>query len=188
MIAALDLSDLTAAALPWVLGAAFALVGLLCVVLTVIGLPGLWALLLLAGAVELAGRWLSDGTLLTFSGWTLGAAVALAIGAEVYEFAAGAAGARAAGASRRGMAGAVVGGLVGALLGAPFGLILGAIVGGVLGSALGAIVMELSLPGRTLRSALRPAQGAAEGRLRGIAGKLLAAAAIWIGLTIAAFV
>lgn len=187
MIAALPVLDVVDAVLPWITGAAFALLGLGCVVISVIGLPGLWMLLLLAGGMQLADRWLRPDGSHTFDAWTLVAAVLLAIVAEVIEFSAGAAGAKQAGASRRGMAGAMVGGIVGAIAGAPFGLIVGAVVGGVLGSALGAIVMELSLPHQTLQSSLRPAQGAAMGRLKGLAGKLAITILVWIGLTVAAF-
>jgi hypothetical protein len=180
--------DLVGVVLPWVVGAAFGLLGLLCVVATVLGLPGLWGLLLLAGGVQLSDRWLRPDGSHTFDAWTLAAAVAAALLAEWIEFSAGAAGARKSGASGRGMVGAAVGGVAGAIAGAPFGLVVGAIVGGVLGSALGAIVMELTLPHRTLASSLRPAQGASIGRLRGLAGKLALTVAIWIGLTVAALV
>lgn len=164
----------------------FGLLGIGCVVLTAVGLPGLWFLLLLAGALQFGDRfWRADGGA-TFSPWTLGVAVAIAIAAEAYEFAAGASGARKAGASKRGMVGAMVGGIVGAIVGAPFGLLVGAIVGGVIGSALGAIVMELTVAGQTLAGSLEPAHGAAMGRLRGVLGKLLVTLALWIALTAAA--
>jgi uncharacterized protein YqgC (DUF456 family) len=167
--------------------ALFGLLGIVCVVLTAIGLPGLWLLLLLAGALQFADRfWRSDGS--TFAPLTLGIAVAAAVGAEALEFIAGARGAQKAGASRRGMVGAMVGGIVGALLGAPFGLLVGAIIGGVIGSAVGAIVMEMTRPGQTLEGALRPAHGAAMGRLQGVLGKLLVTIGLWLALTIAAVI
>ncbi len=180
--------DLAGTAIRWVAGAAFGLLGLVCVVVTMIGLPGLWALLLLAGALQLSDRWLRSDGGHTFDSWTLVVAVVAALAAEIFEFSAGAAGAKKAGASKRGMAGAMVGGIVGAIVGAPFGLIIGAIIGGVLGSAVGAIVMELTLPHQTLESALKPAQGAAMGRLKGLAGKLLVTLGLWIALTVAVFV
>ncbi len=179
---------LTGFALRVVAAAALGILGLGCVVITVLGLPGLWLLLLLAGALQFSDRWLrSDGSS-TFSHWTLIGAVAAAFAAEFAEFAAGASGAKQAGASKRGMVGAMVGGIAGAILGAPFGLLVGAIVGGVAGSAIGAIVMELTLPHQTLEGALKPAHGAAMGRLKGIALKLLVTTALWIALTAAAFV
>ena len=180
--------DWSAVVIHWVVGAAFGCLGLACVVVTVIGLPGLWGLLLLAGAIQLSDGWLRPGGGHTFDPWTLVAAFVLAILAEVIEFAAGAAGAKKAGASGRGMVGATIGGIVGAIAGAPFGLLVGAIVGGVLGSALGAIVMELTLPHRTLQSTFEPARGAAVGRLKGLLGKLILTVVLWIGLTVAALV
>jgi len=181
-------SPLTGAIVRLAAAALFGLLGMACVALTAIGLPGLWFLLLLAGALQFADRWWRADGGATFSPWTLGIAVAAAIGAEVLEFVAGAHGAQKAGASKRGMAGAMVGGIVGALLGAPFGLLVGAIIGGVVGSAVGAIVMELTLPGRTLEGALQPAHGAAMGRLRGVLGKLAVTIALWLALTTAAVI
>jgi uncharacterized protein YqgC (DUF456 family) len=180
--------DLAGAALRWILGAAFGCAGLLCLLLTLMGLPGLWGLLLLAGGLQLSDLWLRDDGGHTFHPWTLVIAVLAALGAEALEFAAGAAGAKRGGASRRGMIGAAIGGVVGAIAGSPFGLIVGAIVGSVLGSALGAIVAELTLPGRSLESTFKPATGAAVGRLQGLLGKLVITAVLWIGLTIAVFV
>ncbi len=178
---------LTGAVVRLAVAALFGLLGMACVVLTAIGLPGLWLLLLLAGALQLADHWWRDqGS--TFSPWTLGIAVAAAVGAEVLEFVAGARGAQKAGASKRGMVGAMVGGIVGALLGAPFGLLVGAIIGGVIGSAVGAIAMELTRAGQTLEGSLKPAHGAAMGRMRGVLGKLLVTIALWIALTAAAVV
>ena len=179
---------LTTAVLQVVLVALFWVLGIGCVVLTVIGLPGLWLLLLLAGALQWSDRWLRDDGSSTFSTTTLCLAVAVAVVAEVFEFMAGASGARKAGASKRGTIGALVGGLIGAIVGAPFGLIVGAVVGGVIGSALGAIVMELTLAHQTLEGSLKPAHGAAMGRLRGIALKLLVTTGLWIALTVAAAV
>jgi uncharacterized protein YqgC (DUF456 family) len=180
--------DFGGAVLQWVVAAAFGLLGLLCVVLTVIGLPGLWVLLLLAGVVQLSDRWLHPDGPHTFAAETLIGAVVLAVVAEVLEFSAGAAGAKKAGASKRGVVGAMIGGIVGAIVGAPFGLVIGAVVGGVLGSAIGAILGELTLPHQTLESSLKPAAGAAVGRLKGLMAKLVITTVIWIGLTVAAVV
>ena len=180
--------DLSGAVLTWLVAAAFGLLGLLCVVLAVIGLPGLWVLLLLAGLVQLSDRWLRPEGPHTFAAETLIGAVVLAIVAEVLEFAAGAAGAKRAGASKRGMLGAMIGGIAGAIFGAPFGLLIGSVIGGVLGSAIGAILGELSLPHQTLERSLKPAAGAAMGRLKGLAAKLVITCVIWIGLTVAAIV
>jgi uncharacterized protein YqgC (DUF456 family) len=180
--------DFTAVALHWIVGGAFVVFGLGCVFLALMTLPGAWLMLVGAGAIQLCDRWLRPEGGHTFSTRTLLVAVALAVGGELLEFSAGAAGAKRGGASRRGMVGAMIGGTIGAIVGAPFVLVVGAVVGGVVGSAIGAIVGELTLPGRTLDSAMKPAAGAAAGRLAGMVGKVAVALALWIGLSIAALV
>src|SRR5262249_29846781 len=143
----------------------FAAIGAGCVFVVVIGLPGTWILLLLAGALQFTdGFWRSGGAH-TFSWWTLGIATALALLGEALEFMAGVAGAKSGGASKRGMVGALIGGLAGAIVGAGMGAGIGAIPGGFIGSAFGAIVGELSHPHMTLEMSLKPASGAAVGRL-----------------------
>ena len=62
--------DWSAVVVHWVVGAAFGLLGLACVVITVIGLPGLWGLLLLAGGLQLSDRWLRPEGSHTFDTWT----------------------------------------------------------------------------------------------------------------------
>ena len=68
----------------FVVGFVFAAVGLGCLLLVVLGLPGTWVMLALAVAVELTdGRYLAAGAPPTFGWWTLGACAALAFGAEL---------------------------------------------------------------------------------------------------------
>src|SRR6266498_418726 len=75
-----------------------------------LGLPGLW---LMVGAA--AGYALVMG-FDRYLGWPgLISILALAVVADVLEFVAGSAGAKAAGGSRRGMVGAIVGALVGGI-------------------------------------------------------------------------
>jgi uncharacterized protein YqgC (DUF456 family) len=166
----------------------FTVVGAACVFVVAFGLPGTWMLLLLAGGLQIGDRFWRNGEDHTFSVWTLVVAALVALGGEVLEFTAGVAGAKKGGASRRGMVGALIGGMVGAIVGAGFLLGVGAIPGGFLGSAVGAIIGELSHPHMTLESSLKPAGGAAAGRLAGTLMKIVLAAALWIGLSIAAFV
>jgi uncharacterized protein YqgC (DUF456 family) len=166
----------------------FTVVGAGCVFLVAFGLPGTWMLLLLAGALQIGDRFWRSGGTHTFSVWTLAVAALVALGGEVVEFTAGVAGAKSGGASKRGMVGAMVGGMAGAIVGAAFLLGVGAIPGGFVGSAVGAIVGELSHPHMTLERTLKPASGAAAGRLAGTLMKILLAAALWIGLSVAAFV
>ena len=166
----------------------FALVGAGCVFVVVIGLPGTWILLLLAGAMQFTDGLWRHGDAHTFSWWTLGIAAGLALLGEALETMAGIAGAKSGGASKRGMIGALIGGIVGAIVGAGVGYGIGAIPGGFVGAALGAIVGEFSHPHMTLEKSLKPAGGAAAGRLAGTMMKLVLAVILWIGLSIAAFV
>jgi uncharacterized protein YqgC (DUF456 family) len=155
----------------------FALLGIACLVLVPLGLPGLWILIALAAAAQLLG------TPLHF-GWTLlGIAIAIGVAAEIAEAVAGAAGAKYGGATRRGMIGAFAGGIVGAIF--LTGLvpipIVGTLFGGLLGSFGGAWLGEASAehqrhPNEKFRAAL----GAAAGKLAGTFGKLVAGVAIWV--------
>lgn len=172
----------------YALAGVFALVGAGCVFVVVIGLPGTWILLLLAGAMQFTDGYWRSGDVHTFSWWTLGIATVLALLGEVLEFVAGVAGAKKGGASKRGMVGALIGGIVGAIVGAALIAGIGALPGGFVGSALGAIVGELSHPHMTLEKSLKPATGAAAGRLAGTMMKLVLALILWVGLSVAAFV
>jgi uncharacterized protein YqgC (DUF456 family) len=141
----------------------------LCVVglaVNILGLPGLW--LIVAAAVAYA--WATAFAHLGL--WGLITLVGLALLAELVEFLAGSAGAKAAGGSKRGMAGAVVGGLVGGILGTPFIPIpvLGTIIGAVAGSFAGAALVEYAI-GRTAGHSFRVGVGAAKGRFWGIVSK-----------------
>lgn len=141
------------------------LVGLGAIVLTLVGLPGLWVFLLIA----LGAQWALSGDP-PFSWWTIGTGLLICVLAEVAEFLSGTLGAAKAGASKRALAGAAVGGLVGAIVGTivlAFLPIIGTLVGGAVGAAGGAIALELSKPSelRTSTSVLAVGSGAAIGRL-----------------------
>jgi uncharacterized protein YqgC (DUF456 family) len=88
---------------------------------------------------------------------------ALALLTYVFDFVAGAAGARRFGATRGGMIGAVAGTVVGLFLGPP-GLLLGPIVGAVAGELLG---------GADLKGSLRAGVGTVVGLLAGIAADVV---------------
>ena len=115
-------------------------VNVLMALVTFVGLPGHWVMLLAAIAVQF---WREP-----FSWWTLGAGLFVAVMAEVAEFLAGAAGAKMAGSSKRAAWAAVAGGLVGAIVGT-FGLafipLLGTVIGAAVGAALAAVAFELTL-------------------------------------------
>jgi uncharacterized protein len=135
----------------------------LCVLLTLVGLPGTWLLLIVAVLAHL----IADPG---FMGpWAIVAAITLCVLAEVAEGLSGAAGASAVGASRRALVGAAGGGLVGAIVGTfiiPVPL-AGTLIGGAVGAGVGAVGLELSKEKALRRSTSLYAvgRGAAVGRL-----------------------
>lgn len=173
------------------IAALFALLGAFCVLLVAIGLPGAWILLAVAVVIEIADPlWLAPEQQPTFSTWVLLTALALALLGEILEFVASALGAKHGGASRRGMVGSIVGAVIGGIAGTIFLAflpIIGSVLGACVGAGLGAMAGEVSAKGGTITGALRPAQGAAIGRLVGTVAKLPCAIAVWLLLTVAAF-
>lgn len=165
-----------------VAGILLTLVALICVALTVIGLPGTW--ILLGGAVALE-IWRHE----TFGVWTFVIAAALAVIAEVVEFGAGSVGASSQGASKRAGLGALAGGLIGAIAGTF--LIPIPVVGTILGSALGAGLcasgVEMALRQKTTGHIARVGAGAFVGRLLATVFKGAIALVMAIQLAIAAF-
>ncbi len=172
-----------------VIGIVFTVLAAVLAATAVLGLPGTWLVIALAAGVDLIELlWREDGDA-TFGVWAIAAAIGIALIAEVVEFAAGAAGAKAGGATRRGTIGALVGGLVGAILGTfliPIPLV-GTLAGAALGAGGGALVGELTREGVRVRDTIKPATGAAAGRIAGTILKVGFAAVIWLQLSIAAF-
>jgi len=172
-----------------VVGIAFAIISLPLAVLAVLGLPGTWLVIALAALVDVIDWFTGDPETMTFGIPALVIAIAIAILAEIVEFLAGAAGAKAGGASRRGTVGALIGGFAGGIVGTfliPIPLI-GTLTGAALGAGGGALIGEISRPGVSLSQTFKPATGAAAGRVAGTIAKLAFAIAIWLQLTIAAF-
>lgn len=135
------------------------LAGLAGVALAVIGLSGAWLTILVAIGVQL---WRPE----TFSWWTIGAAAAIALLAEIAEFVASGVGARKLGGSKRAAAMAIIGALAGAIVGT-FALpapILGSIVGGIIGAGVMALLAERTKHGRTWGQSWRVGRGAAVGK------------------------
>jgi len=169
----------------------FALLGLGCLLLVVIGLPGTWVLLALAVGVELADVWvLPAGADVTFGWGLLAGCLALAVVGETIEALSGAAGTRYGGGTRRGMVGAFVGGILGAVFFTPLFPIpvLGALLGGMLGAFVGAFVGEATaIERRGQRHNMRAALGAAVGKLGGTVAKLAVGIVMWVLLVQAAF-
>jgi len=165
------------------LGALFFVIGLVGIALALIGLPGTWLILLVGVIVE----FVRPGT---FSMWTIGAGGALAIGAEIAEFAAGAVGARKAGGSKRAVILAVVGGLIGAIVGT-FVIpvpIVGTIAGAGIGSGACAMLAEMTVDGSTILGAGKVGGGAAIGRTLATVFKAGFAVAIMTLMTVASVV
>jgi uncharacterized protein YqgC (DUF456 family) len=156
----------------------------LCIVVTLVGLPGTW--IMLAGA--LIGQWFIPDL---YTWWTLGAAGLLCIGAEIAETLSGAAGAAASGASKRAAVGAIIGGIAGAIIGTivlAFLPLIGTIIGGAIGAGATAMVLELSIARevRASSSVFAVGKGAAIGRLLATVIKTVFAVAVAIVLIIGA--
>jgi uncharacterized protein YqgC (DUF456 family) len=171
--------------------ALFALLGLGCLVLVVVGLPGTWIMIGLAVALELLDHhYLSGSDPVTFGWPAIGASAALGLVGEALEAGAGAAGTAAGGGSRRGMAGAMLGGIVGAIFFTPLIPIpvVGTLIGALLGTFIGAAIAERShaVP-PDARKTLKAAGGATIGRLLGTMGKALVAITVWAVLSVTAF-
>ncbi len=167
-------------------------IGVVCVVLIPVGLPGTWVLLGLAVVWELTDAALLPGVshAITFGWPLLGICTGIAVVGELIEAGTGVAGARMGGATRRGIVGSLVGGLVGAIAFTPLipipliGTLVGALVGTFAGAFIGETTGEVRRhPGETLRAAA----GAAAGRLVGTFGKVILASAILVMLVRAAF-
>ena len=178
-----DIAGHLVAGLPWLVVALFAALGLACVLGVALGLPGIWALLVLALVIELCdGAWLPEPAAVTFGWPALGLAAGLAIAGEALEALAGIAGTRLGGGSRRAMVGALVGGIAGAIVFTPLlpNPLVGTLIGAVLGTFLGAWLGEISAEHRRHpREQLRAAAAAAGGRLKGTLGKTLIAIVVW---------
>lgn len=171
-----------------VIGILYTLVAAVLAVTTMLGLPGIWLMIALAGVIDLTQVIL--GTPVSFGWIALAIAVVLGIVAEIVEFLAGAAGAKAGGANRSGMVGAILGGFVGAVAGTfliPIPLV-GTFIGAAIGAGLGAFIGEISREDATVKTSLKPAGGAAVGKVAGTLMKSAFAGVVWIVLVVAAFV
>ncbi|HEY0007147.1 MAG TPA: DUF456 domain-containing protein [Tepidisphaeraceae bacterium] len=132
--------------------------------LNILGLPGLWLMVIAHIAFGLATGWNVH-----VGWWSSIVLVLLATMAEIVEFVAGAAGSAKAGGSKRGMIAAIVGGFVGGIVGSiaiPVPIV-GTIIGAVLGSFVGAAMVERLIEADTDR-AISIGVGAAKGRFYGI--------------------
>ena len=167
----------------------FTVIGAVCVVSVLFGLPGVWVILGLAVVIEMTDTWyLPENEGQTFNWWLLGACLLLALLGEVMEFFSGVLGSRKAGGSKRGMVGSLIGGLVGGILGFFVPVPGGSLTGIVIGTFGGAVLGELSGNQRPeFRDTLKPAAGATLGRILGTLSKLPIALVVWVMLATAAF-
>ena len=146
--------------------------------LTLLGMPGNWLIVLAAAAYSALGP--AEGRLaLAFS--TVVALLALAVVGEVLEFALGAVTAARAGGSRRAAVGALAGGVAGAVAGLFVGIpipLIGPPIAAVLFAAVGALVgaylaQRSMYEWREQRKAWEIGKAAFWGRLGGTLAKLV---------------
>lgn len=168
----------------------FAVFASLCVLITLVGLPGTWVMVGVAIAIALLNPlWNSEDPIW---GWvTIGIVLGLAVCGEIIETLAAGLGAKAGGGTKRGMVGAILGSILGAIVATFFIPIplIGTLIGAVLGAFVGAILGELTHQDPVSKGELaKSATGAAIGRVLGILGKSGIAAICWCVLLIAPFV
>ncbi len=158
------------------------LAALLGIVMTLVTLPGIWAMI----AVALGCQLWQPGL---FSWWTLAIVVVLALLAELVELVASAAGSKRAGGTRAGAWGSIGGSLIGLVLGQiliPIPII-GALIGAVAGAGLGAIALERGVSKRTWGESTKAGGGAAAGRLLSVFIKTGFACVVGFMLVVDAF-
>lgn len=158
--------------------------GGMCWLSNLFSLPGNWALLAI---VALFAFLLPHDGSRGIAGTTVGILLMLAVGGEIVEFAAGAAGAAKLGASRRSiwlsLVGAIVGSVGGAVVGLPIpivGSMAAALLGGSVGAFAGAYLGEIQSE-RSHGPSVAVAKGAFFGRLWGTVGKF-AVGAVMLGV------
>lgn len=179
----------------YVVAVLFTLIGIVCLALVVIQLPGGWIFYGLAIIIELVDTWYLPGdNPWTFSPWVLIVGLALLGLGELLEFLGGLVGAKRGGASRAGTWGSLAGGIVGALvLAAPLavipviGPVFGALLGAIIGSFAGAWIGEVGIARQSMRGSMKPATWAAVGRILGTTGKFAVTVVLWVLLCAAAF-
>jgi hypothetical protein len=158
--------------------------------LTLLGMPGNW-LMVLAAALY---AWLTPGDSRLAIGWpAVGVMAALAAFGEAVELIAGALGVAKAGGSRRSavlaLAGSLIGGIAGIFVGLPIPVI-GSLISAVLFAGVGALIGAMlgeNWKGRGLNQSWQVGLAAFWGRLLGTLAKTLVASAM-VGVAVAALV
>jgi uncharacterized protein len=151
---------------------------LVCLALTVFGLPGNWLIV----AVTAAYASLTPAQSSVAIGWRpIAVLFVLAIAGEIFELLAATVGTAKAGGSRRGaalaLAGSFIGAVVGLFVGIPIplpliGPILAALLFAGIGALVGAMIGEL-WAGKNWNASWRVGRAAFGGRLAGTLGKML---------------
>jgi uncharacterized protein YqgC (DUF456 family) len=170
----------------YVVGGLFVLMGLGCLILVVLQLPGTWIMLVLATLLHVVDiLWIVPDGSSAWGWWAICIGTALALIGEAIEFAAGALGAKAGGGSRRSAWGAIIGGFIGAIAGSLLLPIIGTLVGAIAGCFFGALLGEMSgRDGSTAKDSVKPAIGATIGRVLGTTCKVLVGVLVWVVLSI----
>ncbi len=162
---------------------ALVLMNVVWLLLTLLGLPGNWLMLMGAGVLAWV-YWDERAIGVT----TLIVLAVLALLGEVLEFVTGAAGSRKAGGSIWAAVLAIVGGIVGGVVGT-FALpipVVGTVIGACLGSAFFAVIGELMV-GRDLNTSLLTGRGAFVGRLWGTIAKVVVGVVMWVWIAAAVY-
>jgi len=168
--------------------AIFAVLGLGCLFLVALGLPGTWLILGLATAMELLDHLWLDADVVTFGWPIIVAGLALAVVGELIELVTGAIGTKLGGGRNKGMLGSFLGGLVGAIVCTPLLPIIGTLIGALIGTFAGALIAETTGKDPMERKdASKAAIMATIGRVMGTVAKMGIATVVWLGLTVAAF-
>ena len=167
----------------------FVLYASVCVLMTLVGLPGAWLMVGGALVITILNPLWND---VPIWGWvTIGIVLGLAVCGEIIETLAAGLGAKAGGGTKRGMVGAILGSMIGAFACTFFIPIplVGTLIGAIAGAFVGALLGELSHKEPITKGELaKSATGAAIGRVLGILGKSGIAAICWCVLLIAPFV
>jgi uncharacterized protein YqgC (DUF456 family) len=136
--------------------------------LLVVNMPGLWLMVLAAGAYAV----LSKPPLTVHRLKVVLILAGMALVAEVIDFFAAGAGAKRAGGTRRGLWGAIIGGIAGAILGSFVLPVVLTLVGVCIGTFLGAFIGEVS-GGKEFVQSARIGAHATAGRLAGTLMKMV---------------
>ncbi|MEE2907398.1 MAG: DUF456 domain-containing protein [Planctomycetota bacterium] len=167
----------------WLIASLFILLGLGCIFLVIMQLPGTWLMLILGLGAQLLDVYVFEAsTHASYGWWALGIGLVVAILGEVAESMAGVVGTKAGGGTKRGMVGAFIGGLAGAI-GGSFLIpipVVGTLIGAIVGTFIGAVIGETSGESpKSVSDSIKPAVGASLGRILGTTIKMICAMIVW---------